>query len=357
MVDVNEVKNRIVNFLKLHGPSIPIQIAKDLKTNSIFTSAFLGELLDEKRIKTSTLRVGGTPLYLLAEQSHLLENFQKFLHPKEQEAFNLLKNSKILKDSEQQPAIRVALRSIKDFAIPFKKDNEIHWRYLTVSEKEVISLLEPDKNKSESIEKKEEQKEIAEKPVETKEEPKEIEKLKETIEKPIEIKEEQKEIVEKPKEIIEKSIEIKEKPKIIIEKPKLEKVHSKKIDESKTLAEFNNPLIIKQEPKPVKIRPKSEYVEKVIRFLEKNNFKIIEEKEYRNKEYNCIAQLDTNLGPINFLTQSKDKKTIPDSDLDKLLRSAQEIPLPALFIYPGGLSKKAIEYQQKYYSILKTKKI
>ena len=108
--------------------------------------------------------------------------------------------------------------------------------------------------------------------------------------------------------------------------------------------------------KPKKQKPKSEFVLKVIDILNKN-FRIIEEKNSKAKEYNCIIQIKSNLGPINFLTQAKDKKKISETDLKKLLSNAQKIPLPAFMIYTGELSKKAIEYAKKYYSILKTKKI
>lgn len=336
MVDVNEVKNRIINFLKLHGPSIPVQIAKDLKTNTIFTSAFLGELLDEKKIKTSSLRVGGTPLYLLSGQEQSLENFQKYLHPKEQEAFLLLKDSKILKDTEQSPAIRVALRQIKDFAVAFKKDDDIYWRYLSVSEEDVRNILEPGKDIIES------NKQEPKKPEEI------VEKLEEKIEKPKEEKEIKSEEQEpkKPERIIEL-------PNEKIEKPKEIKIKQ----ENKKITEFNNPLIPKKQEKPVKIKPKSEFVELIIKTIENKGFKIIQEKDYKSKEYNCIVQINTELGPTDFLTTAKDKKTISDIDLDKLLRASQEIPLPALYIYRENLSKKALEYQKKYYSILKLMKI
>lgn len=333
MVDVNEVKNRIVNILKAKGPSLPVQISRELRMETIFISAFLGELLNEKRIKTSNLRVGGTPLYLLEGQEIQLENFQKYLHPKEQEAFLLLKNSRILKDSSQEPAIRVAIRAIKDFAISFKNNEEIYWRYLTVTEDEVKNILEPKLEIKEEI-------------------PEVINEKKPEVK--IEIKEEGKKT-----EIKEEIPEEKEK-KIEIKIPKVRKPREKseqKIQETRELTEFTNPLANKIEIKPEKVKPKSEFVLKVIHSLEKNNFKILEEKEYNKKEFNCIAQINTELGPIAFLTQGKDKKTISDQDLDKLLRQAQSLPLPALMLIPGTLSRKALEYQQKYYSILKVKKI
>lgn len=340
MVDINEVKTRIINFLKAKGPSLPVQISRELRMETIIISAFLGELLNEKKLKTSSLRVGGTPLYLLSGDEPKLENFQKYLHPKEQEAFLLIKNSRILKDSDQEPAIRVALRNIKDFAFSFKNDEQIYWRYLTVTENEVRNLLEPIIGNKQEL-KIEPKPEIKQETIEPSIENKVLEKVETKIDKPIEKPEEK--LIEKPKEKIIKA-----------RKPKENKAISSEI---KPLTEFVNPLAIKIVEKPEKIKPKSEFVLKVIRFLEKSGFKILEEKEFKKNEYNCISETNTELGPIAFLTQAKDKKTVSDQDLDKLLRQAQSIPLPALMITPGGLSKKALEYQQKYYSILKIKKI
>ena len=118
---------------------------------------------------------------------------------------------------------------------------------------------------------------------------------------------------------------------------------------------FQNPLILKAK-KAKKQKPKSEFVQKITNLLQ-NKYKIINENDYKTKEYNCIIQIKTELGPINFLTQAKDKKTISETDIKKLLSNAQKIPLPALIIYTGNLSKKAKEYAAKYTSILKTRKI
>ncbi len=322
MQNTDETKKRIIALLQNKGPSLPVQISREMKMSTLFISAFLSELKDEKKLKMSSLKVGGTPLYLLDGQEGMLQNFQQYLHPKEQEALELLKKNKILSDSTQDPAIRVALRSIKDFSFPFKKDEELYWRHLNVSEQEVKDILEP--NKKGAI-------------------------TEETRIEPIKV-------IEK-KEIIEPSITEKE-GKIEPQITKPEKKKTIKKQEQETLPAFENPLALKpKEPKPQKIKPKSDFVEKIIKFLEKNNFKIIEEKEYSKKEYNCITQIITDLGPIDFLTQAKDKKTISDSDLDLLLRQAQTLPLPALMLFPENLNKKAIGYEQKYYSILKTKKL
>ena len=80
-------------------------------------------------------------------------------------------------------------------------------------------------------------------------------------------------------------------------------------------------------------------------------------KKAKAKEYNCIIQIKSELGPVNFFTQAKDKKTINENDLRKLLSTAQSIPLPAFIIYNGEISRKAKSYLDNYNSILKAKKI
>jgi len=282
MIETNETQEKIINILKEKGPSLPIQIAKEIGISSLFISAFLSELTNEKKVKISHLKVGGSPLYFLEGQEEKLEPFHKYMHPRESEAFLLLKKKKVLKDSEQEPAIRVALRSIRDFSIGFKKQDEIYWRYMLAPESEISKSSQ-------------------------------------------------------------KKVKLNKK-----------QVKPQKLKRKQTTT-FQNPLILPSK-KQKKQKTKSEFVLKITNIL-KNNFKILEEKAYKVKEYNCIIQINSNLGPINFLTQAKDKKTISEADLKKLLSNAQKIPLLAFMIYTGKLSKKAEQYAKEYYSVLKVKKI
>ncbi|MBU2562709.1 MAG: hypothetical protein KKF68_03550 [Nanoarchaeota archaeon] len=131
-----ETKEKILFFLRRNGPSLPVHIAKEIEQSILFTSAFLSELLSEKKIRLSNMRVGSSPIYFLSGQESLLEKYSIHLKSKEKDAFILLKEEKFLIDKEQVPAIRVALREIKDFAIPFKKSENLVWRYLKIPESE-----------------------------------------------------------------------------------------------------------------------------------------------------------------------------------------------------------------------------
>ena len=127
-------------------------------------------------------------------------------------------------------------------------------------------------------------------------------------------------------------------------------------DYSKKEETFNNPLIIKEEKKK-KEKPKSEFAIKSINFIRNIPLRIIEEKNFKAREYTCITRINSELGNIDFFTQSKNKKTITENDFKKLLSTSQSIPLPALLIYTGTIGKKAKEFANKYHSILKLRKM
>jgi hypothetical protein len=171
--DTSIIKRKIISIIQEQGPSLPVQIASKTQVSPLFISAFLSELLSSQEIKTSNMRVGSSPLYLIPGQEPQLEKFAIYLKSKEKEAFILLKENQILKDSEQQPAIRVALRAIKDFAIPSQKNNELYWKYFTYQKEIEENNKEENNSSNNEPQKREEGQEIDER---------EKEKNKESIE-------------------------------------------------------------------------------------------------------------------------------------------------------------------------------
>ncbi len=156
MQDTIPIKDRIINVIKFRGPILPVHAARETGQSMLFASAFLSELFSEKKIKMSYMRVGSSPLYFLPGQEDQLEKYSQHLKSKEKEAFNLLKEKRFLTDYEQNPAIRVALRSIRDFAIPFKHNEELHWRYFTVPSEEFNPAIPDIQVKKEELETKKE---------------------------------------------------------------------------------------------------------------------------------------------------------------------------------------------------------
>ena len=171
-------RDKILEFVRAKGPVLPVQISKEIGSNILMASAHLAELTATNKLKISTIKVGSSPLYYLPGQEAMLQRYTSNLNDKEKKAFDLLSQSKILRDSEQEPVIRVALREIKDFAVQlnvnYNNNKEVFWKWHLISDQEAETLI---KSKLEIAEKPiEEKKEMRDddvklKPIETKPEP------------------------------------------------------------------------------------------------------------------------------------------------------------------------------------------
>ncbi len=252
--DTSKIKEKIISVLKRNGPSLPVHIAREIDSSILFTSAFLSELVSEKRIKISNLKVGNSPLYLISGQEPLIEKYSSYLKSKEKEAFSLLKEKKFLKDSEQDPAIRVALKEIKDFAIPFQKPDteELYWKFSTAPDPEFsektkekeLGIFDKDKKTKKS------QKKKATKRKSSKKENKLLNKVKEFLsEREIEIMD----IISFDKnEIMLKIKEKDEGEKILIAYKKKKIRETDILNAAKKASEFGLPYVIANSGGPLK---------------------------------------------------------------------------------------------------------
>lgn len=296
--DAVEIKERMIGVLKRRGPSLPVHIANEVGMSILFTSAFLSELFSEKKIKMSDMRVGSSPVYFLEENRPLLENFSHHLKSKEKEAFLHLKERKILKDSEQEPAIRVALRAIKDFAIPFKNDDEFFWGFFTLSEADIKQTFEKSELKTEK------KQEVVEEKIPEKE------KLeKKELEKEIEIKIEQK-IEEEIKPEIHEKISTKKTKK----EPKKKKTASKSI-------------VKKQDDK---------FFNKIKEYLSKKSIDILGVEDVNKNEFVLRVKKD---GEEQLLI-AYNKKKISEEDIIHAYKKASELNLKYTLLSLGESSKK-----------------
>ena len=129
-IDLDRTKEQIIAHIKEKGPSLPAVIASSLRVQPLFISAFLSELYREEKVLMSHLKVGTSSLYLLSGQEKQLENFIQHLNAREREAFHLVKQKKVVKESDMTPAVRVAVKDIKDFARPESNGTETQWVYI-----------------------------------------------------------------------------------------------------------------------------------------------------------------------------------------------------------------------------------
>lgn len=241
------------------------------------------------------MRVGNSPVYFIEEQKYQLEKFSNYLKSKEKDAFLILKEKKFLKDIEQSPAIRVALREIRDFAIPFKRNEEIIWRYFTISEEEYKS--EPRKQEA-----------IQEKIIEN-------EETKEKFVSPI---------VPKKTEEIKKTIETKEKPKI------------KKVTKKKTAPKQN-----------------TKFFNKIKEFLSKETMEILGIESFDKNE--ILIRIKSE-GEEKLLV-AYNKKRILDTDIINANKKASQLNLKYTILSMGDPAKKLLNLIESIQNLEKIEKI
>jgi len=307
-----EVNERILAIVREKGPILPVQVSKEINDNILMTSARLSELLTNKQIKISNLKVGSSPLYYYPGQEDKLQNFTDNLYGMEKKAYDLLEQNKILKDSVQEPAIRVALRQIKDFAIPlqvnYENKTEIFWKWYLINNNEAEASIKKILSKKEQI--------ITEKSIE-----------RVTQEKLIETRETQR--VSGP----QKSEGFFRESKEEIQRKDVSKKIKKTIDKDLFFKNIHN-------------------------FFNKSRINIIEKYDIKkNTEIDFLIEIQTSIGNLKYFCKSNNKKKISDADLSSAVIQAQSKNLPLLFLTGGNLTKKAQEMLNNEFKNITFKRI
>ena len=309
-------RDAIIGIIRRKGPVLPVQVSKELKTSILFGSAMLSELVSAKLIKVSTVKIGGSPLYYLPEHVSRLQDFAKHLPGKEKEAYDLLKQKKVLRDTSQEPAIRVALKNMKDFAWPLNATigdkKELFWKWFLIENEEATGVIK-------NILGIKEQKEAK------KEEPKIVRE-----EKKVE-----------PKKEIEKNIE-----------PNIQKTEMPAVDEQKE-------EIKPEEPKPIlKQEPQDDFLMSVLGYFSTNNIKVLSKSIIkRNSEIDFDIELQSAVGVLKYYCKAKSKKRVNDGDLSSAYVQGHLRKLPVLFLSYGEPTKRAKEMLNKEFQNIVYKKI
>ncbi len=321
-INIPDLKSKIITYIGINGPCLPVQLSKQIHSNILFAGAVLSELVANKKIRISHAKVGGSPVYYINGQEHKLSMLYSHLHERERKAYDLLKENKVLYDRALEPWQRVALRDLNDFAYPIQINDNIFWRWYLISEEEAQKLIQEylEKNsiqENKQVESNELKQEIKPEPI--KQEILKIEPIKQELQL---IKQE---IILNPV-LEQKKLEIKNE-EVEVKKPVIKKVKKIKKESNEFYSELNNYLQRKK--------------------INKLNEEIIK----KNKEFELTVNAPSSLGLIKFLIFAKDKKKISDADLSLAHNKAQLKKLPLIFVSNGDLDKKAKEYIEKNYLI------
>ena len=388
-------QEKILNLIKTTGPTLPSKVAKIIKTDILLASAHLADLVSQGKIKISNLKIGASPLYYLLGQEDQLYPFAAGnINPKDQGVLEILKNNKVLRETELDLLSKVALRSLKDFAVPLRvtvDDNkEIFWKWHLLDDEKTNKIIRSILTPPQPIQKEVSFEDIKLKKVIKEEFSKEeIKKLVEQKEEILKVKieeNEHKKIKSKELQQVQRESELKEKSKILGNddsnkdnlKPKLRKINNK--EKQKKLSD----KIEKEEIEVTKelIKPKKKLEVKISKEIEKNednqikgvkeikddvnklktrsssdNFLPtiksflngleidIEQEEIirKNSEINLILNVSTVIGKLTYYCKAKSKKKCDEKDLSSAYMEAQIKKLPLLFLYSYDLNKKAQE--------------
>jgi hypothetical protein len=308
-------KDIIITTLMTKGPSLPIHLAKAADLSTLFASAYLSELLAEKRLKMSHMKVGSSSLYYLEGQEAQLENFIQYLNSKEREAFNLIKKNKVLEDEKLEPAIRVALRELKDFALPLKHPIEgqpkLLWKYYLLSEEDLPDLLH-------KIEKKQ---------------PKEKPHKEQTKLSP-------EQALVTPSQLISTA-----PPTITVNKqPESRIVVTASVEKPKKAPKKKAPI-------------ESKFANNIKEYLKTKDIEILSIIEEAKRDFLAKIRIDTLFGKQEYFLVARDKKKIKEDDLIHALHKAQEAKMPALLMAPGEIDKKSLDFSKDWRNLVKFEKV
>lgn len=381
-------RQEVMKVMRVKGPVLPVHIAKAFETSILFASAMLSDLVSVKLAKVSSVKIGGSPLYYLPEQKERLQEFAKHLKPKEKEAYELLKKEKVLKDAEQAPGIRVALRNIKDFSWPLQvsvnSNKEIFWKWYLISNEEAGDMIKEklgvkkgaqdsgkpenagssggktnshtekiiaeEKNRENLIEEKEkivQDKEVkidgsktenANEQLQKKEEGKEPEQFKNH-----EVQKQKNDLIENKEEKISDKNELNEN-KIKIKEEESEKEETEKKQEQQ------------KEEKNSKTK-EPEFLWQILDFFSENNIKVLNKEVIRKNELDFIIEMQSAVGKLKYYCKAKAKQRIGDGDLSSAYVQGQLKKLPVLFLTYGEPTKKASEMLGKEFENIVFKKI
>ncbi|MBU1201646.1 MAG: hypothetical protein KKA51_04040 [Nanoarchaeota archaeon] len=300
-------KEQVLKIVKEKGPIIPNLIKRETGGDTFLVGAVLSELLGEGLIRISNTKIGNSPTYYCQGHEFKLLNLKKYLNEKDQRTIDLLREKKILKDTDQDMLIRVSLRNIKDFAkqleVNVKGEKEVFWKWYLTSKEETEHLIKKEILGEAEPEQKKEEKQTP------KEEPK--------------------------KERTE------EKQEIIKEEPKKERTEEKQ-------------EIIRQTKEPAD----DEFSRKLHNYFEKKEIEVEKETIIRkNSEIELQVIIPSAVGKVEYFCKAKNKKKCNDGDLSSAYIKGQMMKLPTLFITTGEVTKKAENMLKNEFKSLVLKKI
>lgn len=346
------MQDDILKVMETKGPIMPSDINSEFKTNTTIIGAMLSELAAQKKIIISTAKIGGSPLYYLPQHRDRLDRLYQYLNQKDKRTYDLLKQSIVLYNEDQDPLTKTSLDILKDFAVPlnvvFNGKEMLFWKWYLCDDntaklkiKEILDSLFP-VAKEEKVEPK-----------------KEIKK---------EIKQ------EAPAQNLNastealKQTEVKQEP---IASPKVKKTptaNTPKTEKATTVESFEERLekLEKKQEVAKSLTPKTEtasnindvFLDELKVFFTKIQIKIVDATCIKKKsDFDLIVILPSAIGELKYYCKAQSKLKISEGDLASAYLEGQMKNLPVIYASKGDLPKKIEPLLESKFKGLKILKI
>ena len=340
----------VLRAVRTRGPMIPMEIRKFLgRGDSITIGAELSTLVKKGFVRATSVKMGGSPFYYVRGQENKLELLNKYLNDKDKRAFEHLREEKVMKDSSQEPLMRVSLRSIPDFAkkVELTRDSEtvLFWRWYMVSEDDAIAIIRGDLKRRDVSEQSpaSQMQSFASQSVSLAQSSSVQSKPAESLPRDDFI--EEKEVAKKEVSEGVASLSVPDKPQV---KPA-------------PVVQSQKPKVSVEEQKTIEDDVPSfddVFFSDLKKFFSSNNIKLKKAEMVRKgSDYEFVVEMNTPFGATEYFCKAKSKKKCNEGDLSSAYLQGQNKRMPTVFITTGEITKKAKQKAKDEYKGLLVKEL
>lgn len=297
-----DYREKALEFIRLRGPCVPVQLGKHMGMNSMLAGALLSELVSKGSLRISNLKMGGSPLYFVPGQEPELLKHLDLLQDVDRQTVQLLERHRVIRDNEASPLIRVSLRNIADFAVPldvsYNQQKETFWKWFLCPDEEtqriIKGMLQPVK----------------------------------APERPAPVPEQTVlQHVDGTQEAVQQEVQRAPSRPAPVRTPAAE-----------SRAEVGERPDMAGDP----------FLASLLAFFVKNNIKIVEQQCVKKRvEYDFVLKLPSGVGTLTYYCKAKAKRKVTDGDVSSAFVQGQLRKLPVVLLATGELNKKGQEMVER----------
>lgn len=312
-------KEHVLQVVRTKGYVVPSDLVRDFRTDTFVIGAVLSDLVHDKKLGATSVKIGGSPAYYAPEQKEKLQDLFKYLNEKDRGTFELLRQQKVIADAAQSPLLRVSLRTIKDYAKPIEVttngQTHLFWKWYLATEQEVHDGLRSyfaTLSVAPSL-------------------------------------------LDVPSHPVPQHSVAPLQPAVEIVPPLQPHVSSvpKKNPERKQKKPLQQPLVPPLEPTPAVITSDDAFSQRVVAFFKEKSIEILQFSVVKKGEIDCVVAIPSPVGLVQYYCRAKNKKKCTEGEIATAFVAGQMKKLPALLLAPGEFPKKLLATLDKDYPNMK----